>query len=312
MRQEPEVLTALLVDSDEERSERVRQARTRPFCPGRRERIVRKGGRSRGIIGYGLSHCAQRRPVLEIELSCQGFEPRLHPLFVAVVPCGSSVNRVHRVVERFTREPGMVLQLGALVQQLGQVRRNPFDILVDLDQPGLSSAGLLIRLRTPERRRALHQIEEDLQGLWTLDELAVDFGIGVLQLEASFKQSVDHPDFTGQDRLLSLVGTVGLQQLLAGVPGLLRCGRMRRQAPKAIVEVAYNTQNAVDDKHNLIVHTEATNTNDGKALQQAATQAKANLELQKQDKLIVLADKGYHTGAELHQCQSANLITHVA
>ena len=30
---------------------------------------------------------------------------------------------------------------------------------------------------------------------------------------------------------------------------------------KSIVEVAYNTQNVVDDKHNLIVHTEATNTN---------------------------------------------------
>ena len=35
---------------------------------------------------------------------------------------------------------------------------------------------------------------------------------------------------------------------------------------KNIVEVAYNTQNAVDDKHNLIVHTKATNTNDGMAL----------------------------------------------
>ena len=43
---------------------------------------------------------------------------------------------------------------------------------------------------------------------------------------------------------------------------------------KNIVEVAYNTQNVVDDKHNLIVHTEATNTNDGKALHRAATQAK--------------------------------------
>ena len=43
---------------------------------------------------------------------------------------------------------------------------------------------------------------------------------------------------------------------------------------KNIVEVAYNTQNAVDDKHNLIVHTQATNTNDGKALHKAATQAK--------------------------------------
>jgi transposase len=81
---------------------------------------------------------------------------------------------------------------------------------------------------------------------------------------------------------------------------------------KSIVEVAYNTQNVVDDKHNLIVHTQATNTNDGKALHTAATGAKANLQLQKQDTLMVLADKGYHTGAELQQCQEDNMITHVA
>jgi transposase len=81
---------------------------------------------------------------------------------------------------------------------------------------------------------------------------------------------------------------------------------------KSIVEVAYNTQNAVDDKHNLIVHAQATNTNDGKALHKAATQAKANLQLQKEDTLMVLADKGYHTGAELQECQQDNMITHVA
>jgi transposase len=81
---------------------------------------------------------------------------------------------------------------------------------------------------------------------------------------------------------------------------------------KTIVEVAYNTQNAVDDKYNLVVHTEATNTNDGKALCKAAIQAKQNLQLQKPDQLIVLADKGYHTGAELLQCQQNNMITHVA
>ena len=81
---------------------------------------------------------------------------------------------------------------------------------------------------------------------------------------------------------------------------------------KNIVEVAYNTQNVVDDKHNLIVHTQATNTNDGKALHKAATQAKQNLHLQKADSLMVLADKGYHTGAELQQCQQDNMITHVA
>ena len=27
---------------------------------------------------------------------------------------------------------------------------------------------------------------------------------------------------------------------------------------------------------------------------------------------MVLADKGYHTGAELEQCQQDNMITHVA
>ena len=81
---------------------------------------------------------------------------------------------------------------------------------------------------------------------------------------------------------------------------------------KNIVEVAYNTQNAVDDKHNLIVHTQATNTNDGKALYKAAVQAKQNLQLEKEDSLMALADKGYHTGAELKACQQDNIITHVA
>ena len=81
---------------------------------------------------------------------------------------------------------------------------------------------------------------------------------------------------------------------------------------KSIVEVAYNTQNVVDDKHNLIVHTQATNTNDGKALHKAAIQAKQNLQLQQQDSLIVLADKGYHTGAGLQECQKENMITHVS
>jgi transposase len=81
---------------------------------------------------------------------------------------------------------------------------------------------------------------------------------------------------------------------------------------KSIVEVAYNVQNAVDSKHNLIVHTQATNTNDGKALHNAAIQAKQNLQLQRADILMVLADKGYHTGAELLHCQQENMVTHVA
>ena len=57
---------------------------------------------------------------------------------------------------------------------------------------------------------------------------------------------------------------------------------------------------------------QATNTNDGKALHIGAIQSKQNLQLQKQDSIMLLADKGYHTGAELQQCQQENMITHVA
>ncbi|MBC8014835.1 MAG: IS1182 family transposase [Sporomusaceae bacterium] len=83
-------------------------------------------------------------------------------------------------------------------------------------------------------------------------------------------------------------------------------------AVKNTVEIAYNTQNVVDDKHNLIVHTEATNSNDIRALHNAASQAKLNLQLQREDSLVVLADKGYHNGIELQLCQQDNMITHVA
>jgi len=81
---------------------------------------------------------------------------------------------------------------------------------------------------------------------------------------------------------------------------------------KNIVEVAYNTQAAVDAKHNLFVHVEATNTNDGKALHLATVQAKKNMNLKTEDSIDVLSDKGYHTGAELQQCHDENINTYVA
>ena len=81
---------------------------------------------------------------------------------------------------------------------------------------------------------------------------------------------------------------------------------------KNIVEVSYNTQSAVDAKHYLLVHTEATNTNDGKALHRAASQAKKNMRLKKEDAIDVLSDKGYHTGDELQQCHDENIETYVA
>jgi transposase len=81
---------------------------------------------------------------------------------------------------------------------------------------------------------------------------------------------------------------------------------------KNIVEVSYNTQSAVDAKHHLFVHAQATNTNDGKALHRATIQAKENMSLTKEHCLDVLSDKGYHTGAELQQCHDDNIQTFVA
>jgi transposase len=81
---------------------------------------------------------------------------------------------------------------------------------------------------------------------------------------------------------------------------------------KNIVEVSFNTQAVVDAKHNLFVHAEATNTNDGKALHRAAARAKANMGLKKEDPVDALSDKGYHTGAELQECHDDNIQTYVA
>ncbi|MGB3074985.1 MAG: IS1182 family transposase [Chitinophagales bacterium] len=81
---------------------------------------------------------------------------------------------------------------------------------------------------------------------------------------------------------------------------------------KNIVEVAYNTQAGVDAMHCLIVHVEATNINDGKALHRAAVQAKENMGLKKEDSIDELSDKGYHTGAELQKCHDDNIQTYTA
>lgn len=76
-----------------------------------------------------------------------------------------------------------------------------------------------------------------------------------------------------------------------------------------IVEVSYNIQSAVDSKHNLIIHCEATNKNDSKALLTAALAAKQAL---KKESLTVLADKGYHNGEQLSSCEKNGITTIVA
>lgn len=81
---------------------------------------------------------------------------------------------------------------------------------------------------------------------------------------------------------------------------------------KNIVEVAYNTQCVIDAKHNLIVHCQATNSNDTQALYETAMHAKENLGLKQEDSIDVLADKGYHNGKQLHNCGLQNIVTYTA
>lgn len=76
-----------------------------------------------------------------------------------------------------------------------------------------------------------------------------------------------------------------------------------------VVEVSYNVQTAVDEKHKLIVATHTINRNDRNALSKIALEAKANIEV---ESFTVLADKGYHNGRELQTTQQAGLKTVVA
>jgi transposase len=78
---------------------------------------------------------------------------------------------------------------------------------------------------------------------------------------------------------------------------------------KNIVEVAYNNQCVVDDKHNLIIHTQATRANDAQALSHHTQAAMQNIEA---TTIAVLADKGYHNGKQLHQCHAVGIETIVA
>lgn len=68
-------------------------------------------------------------------------------------------------------------------------------------------------------------------------------------------------------------------------------------------------QAAVDAKHKLIVHYEATNTNDRKAVFPMAMEVK---KVCHKERLRVLADKGYHNGEQLQQCRMNGIVTYVA
>ena len=77
-----------------------------------------------------------------------------------------------------------------------------------------------------------------------------------------------------------------------------------------VVEVCYNSQAAVDQKHKLVVATHTINRNDRNALSDIALEAKENIKAEVD--LTVLADKGYHSGLELKKTQEAGIRTIVA
>ena len=76
-----------------------------------------------------------------------------------------------------------------------------------------------------------------------------------------------------------------------------------------VVEVSYNVQAAVDEKHKLVVATHTLNRNDRNALSRAAQEAKENIQA---EGLTIIADKGYHNGREIQTTQNAGISTIVA
>jgi len=73
-----------------------------------------------------------------------------------------------------------------------------------------------------------------------------------------------------------------------------------------VVEVSYNMQAAVDQKHNLVIATHTINRNDRNALSKIALEAKENISAKN---ITVLSDKGYNNGREFQTCKDNNIDT---
>ena len=78
---------------------------------------------------------------------------------------------------------------------------------------------------------------------------------------------------------------------------------------RGITVVGYNVQGAVDAKHKLITHFDTGSVNDTNALATVAIETKEILQVEKMD---VLADKGYHTGEQIQQCEQNQITTYVS
>jgi len=78
---------------------------------------------------------------------------------------------------------------------------------------------------------------------------------------------------------------------------------------KNIINVGYNIQASSDAKHKLLAEFDTGQVNDTHALASMAIQTKELLGVKD---MKVLADKGYHTGEELKECQKNDIITFVS
>ncbi|GAH79686.1 unnamed protein product, partial [marine sediment metagenome] len=76
-----------------------------------------------------------------------------------------------------------------------------------------------------------------------------------------------------------------------------------------IVNVGYNIQTSSDSKHKFLVEYDTGNVNDTNALADIAINTKEFLGVKHMN---ALADKGYHTGAEIHKCTERGIITYVS
>lgn len=76
-----------------------------------------------------------------------------------------------------------------------------------------------------------------------------------------------------------------------------------------IVNVGYNVQAVSDGKYKLLIHADTGNVNDTHDLAPMAIEAKAILGV---EKVKILADKGYHTAAQLKECDENNIGTYVS
>ncbi|MBB3188155.1 IS1182 family transposase [Microbacter margulisiae] len=78
---------------------------------------------------------------------------------------------------------------------------------------------------------------------------------------------------------------------------------------RGITVVGYNIQASVDAKNKLIAHFDTGGVNDTNALSTVAVATKEVLQVEQMD---VLADKGYHTGEQIRQCEQNGITTYVS